>query len=113
MFNVQIVVGRIANVAKTEVYGGKKCTKFTVATTDYVNGEEKVEFHYITAWGKGLATLFGEKLKKGDAVAFMGRTEHSNFEKDGQQHRMTSVVIDENTRVSIVAKAKANRNSED
>jgi single-strand DNA-binding protein len=110
MMNAAFIVGRIATVPEVRSTGtGKKVTSFRVITTEYYDGEERATGHNITAWGKGLATLFGEKLKKGDAVGFIGRIENRSYEKDGQTFYSSSIVIGEDTRVAIISKAQANR----
>ena len=111
MMNAAFLVGRIANEPTVHnTQGGKKVTTFRLLTTEYYNNEEHVTGHNIKAWGKGLATLFGEKLAKGDAVGFIGRIENTSYEKDGETVYSSAVVIGEDTRVSIISRAQANRN---
>jgi len=77
---------------------GLAVCNFSVATTDYWidknTGErqEKTEWHRIVAFGKQAETL--EKyLKKGSSVFIEGRLQTRSWEKDGQTHYTTEIVV--------------------
>ena len=55
---------------------------------------EKAEFHNIVAWGK-LAEICGQLLHKGDKAYVDGRIQTRDWKtEDGQERRITEVVID-------------------
>lgn len=58
------------------------------------NWKEKTDWHRLVVWNK-LAEVAGEYCKKGDQVFVAGRLETRVWEKDGQKHYMTEVVVQE------------------
>lgn len=77
---------------------GMAVVNFSIATseqwTDKNSGEkqEKTEWHRVVAFGKPAETL--EKyLSKGSQVYIEGRLQTRNYEKDGQTHYITEVVV--------------------
>ena len=77
---------------------GAAVCNFSIATTDYWQDkntgdrQEKTEWHRICAFGKQAETL--EKyLKKGSAVFIEGKLQTRSWEKDGQTHYTTEVVV--------------------
>lgn len=55
---------------------------------------EKAEFHNVVAWGK-LADICGQLLHKGDKAYVEGRIQTRDWKtEDGQDRRITEVVID-------------------
>jgi len=55
--------------------------------------QEKTEFHNCVLWGK-LADIAGQYLSKGRRVYMEGRLETRNWEKDGQKHYRTEIIVD-------------------
>lgn len=56
--------------------------------------QEKVEFHNVVAWGK-LAEICGQLLHKGDKTFVEGRLQTRDWKtEDGQDRRITEIVID-------------------
>ena len=55
---------------------------------------DKTEWVNIVAWGK-LAEICGEYLKKGSKAYFAGKYTTEMYEKDGQKHYPTKVVVNE------------------
>jgi single-strand DNA-binding protein len=77
---------------------GQAMAKFSLATnrTWEKDGQksEKTEWHNIVIFGK-LAEVAGQWLSKGKQVYLEGRLETRNYEKDGQKHYMTEIVVNE------------------
>lgn len=77
---------------------GTPIANISVATsesrTDKQTGEkvEKTEWHRVVAFGK-LAEIIGEYVKKGTQVYIDGKLSTSQYEKDGQTHYATQVVV--------------------
>ena len=76
---------------------GKAVANFTVACNeswkdDAGNMQEKVEWVRIVAWEK-LAEICSQYLKKGSKVYVEGKLQTRSWEKDGQKHFATEVVI--------------------
>ncbi len=79
--------------------GTAVCT-FGVATnrswvpSDGGDRQEETEYHNIVAWSK-LAEICGQLLKKGDKVYVDGRIRTREWKsQDGQDRRVTEIVID-------------------
>ena len=77
---------------------GLAVVNFSVATTDYWTDkntgdrQEKTEWHRIVAFGKQAETL--EKyLSKGSSVFIEGRLQTRSWEKEGQTHYTTEIVV--------------------
>ncbi len=69
-------------------------TNRTWASADGGEKQEKVEFHNIVAWSK-LADICGQLLHKGDKVFVEGRLQTREWKADdGQDRRITEIVID-------------------
>lgn len=63
----------------------------------YMAGDEKKEevtFINLVVWGKQ-AEVMAEHLKKGSGVFVEGRIQTRSWEKDGQKHSVTEVVVEE------------------
>jgi len=95
--NKQMLIGHVGRDAEIRyTQSGQAVASFSVATSEKwkdKDGErkEKTTWHNITAWGK-LAEICGEYVTKGRQVFVEGRTEHEEYEKDGQKRRATKVV---------------------
>lgn len=79
--------------------GGAVCN-FTVATSeiwkDKNTGEqqEKTEWHRIVAFQKR-AEIIAEWMKKGSKIYIEGHLQTRKWEKDGQDHYSTEIVVDD------------------
>jgi len=77
---------------------GLAVVNFSIATseqwTDKNTGakQEKTEWHNIVAFGKP-AEILEKYLSKGSQVYIEGRLQTSTYEKDGQTHYMTKIVV--------------------
>lgn len=77
---------------------GDAVANFSVATTekwkDKNTGEqkEKTEWHRVTVWGR-LAEVVGQYLKKGSKVYVEGKLQTRQYEKEGQTHYATEIVM--------------------
>lgn len=111
MMNYQILVGRIATVPETTPTTNSVVTKFKLITSKWVKGKEETQTHYIVAWGQGLATFFNDHVAKGDAIGFIGDPVERKVEgRDGAPPKyFREVVIGQNTEISIITRAQANR----
>lgn len=99
--NKVIIVGNAARDPETRYMpSGAAVTNFTVATSEFWkdkdSGErkEKTEFHRCVAFNK-LGEIVGEYLKKGGKVYVEGSLRTRQYEKDGQKHYATEIVVSE------------------
>jgi len=90
-------LGKDPEVRRTQ--GGNVVASFSVATSeswrDRNSGEkkEKTEWHNVVVWSEGLAKVAEDYLSKGSKVLIQGKLQTRQWEKDGQKHYSTEVVL--------------------
>lgn len=96
--NTAFLIGRLGKEPDVKyTQDGKMITSFNLATDEQwkdKNGErvKKTEWHKIVTFGK-LAEICGNYLKKGSKVFCSGRIETQSWEKDGQKHYKTVIIL--------------------
>lgn len=71
---------------------GQAIAKFSLATTERKNGEDKTEWHWITAFGR-LAEVCAEYLEKGRQVYIEGRLQTRTWDGAEGDRRFRTEVI--------------------
>lgn len=101
MINKVILLGRLGQTPELKkLKSGTSITKFSVCTSrKWYNEEtaalmEEKEWHNITVF-KNKAENICKYCKKGDLVYFEGRLKTSNYEKEGQKHYRTEIIVDD------------------
>ena len=98
--NTVILVGNLGQdplVSNTQ--SGSKIVSFSLATTDTwrdkASGErrDRTEWHRIVIFSAGLAETAERYLRKGSKVYLEGSLQTREYEKDGQRHFTTEVVL--------------------
>ena len=94
----------IGNVGKDpevkEFENGGKVANFTVAVTERgYKAEDGTEIQDRSEWfncvaRKGLATVVGQYVKKGNKVYVEGKIRTRKYEKDGQNHELKEIIVD-------------------
>jgi single-strand DNA-binding protein len=77
--------------------GGAAVATFSLATNEAYkdkdgNWQERPEWHRLVVWNKQAETA-AEYLKKGQQVYIEGRLQTRTWEKDGQKHYTTEIVV--------------------
>lgn len=77
--------------------GGAAVATVSLATNESYkdkegNQQDKTEWHRLVIWNKQ-AEIAAEYLKKGAQIFVEGKLQTRNWEKDGQKHYMTEVVV--------------------
>jgi single-strand DNA-binding protein len=77
--------------------GGAAVATLSLATTEAEkdkdgNWQERPEWHRLVVWNKQ-AEIAAEYLKKGQQVFVEGRLKTRNWEKDGQKHYTTEIIV--------------------
>lgn len=95
-------VNLIGNIGMDPEYksleSGKKCARFTMATTDEFKDHEgskisETTWHNIVAWN-GLADIVMKYLKKGKEVAVEGKITYQSYQdKKGVTKYVTEIVM--------------------
>ena len=91
-----ILIGRLtADPEIRQTNSGKTVASYRLAVDRSVKSEGQPEADFIncTAWGK--TGEFAEKyLHKGMKIAIEGRIQTGSYEKDGQKHYTTEIIVD-------------------
>jgi len=89
-------LGRDPEIRYTQ--NGVAVTNFSIATSEEWNDkntgekQEKTEWHRIVAFSKP-AEVLGKYLEKGSKVYIEGRLQTRSWDKDGQTHYTTEIVV--------------------
>lgn len=100
MANKVILIGRLGKDPELKYTpDGMAVCNFSLATSDRYkdkNGEKKevTDWHNITAYNRR-AEICAEYLKKGSQVYIEGKLKTQSWEKDGQRHYKTFVVLED------------------
>ena len=91
------LIGYVGNDPEiTELEGGKKLAKFSLATNEIYNnaaGERTLstEWHTIIAWDRQ-AEIAEKYVQKGKEIAVSGRITHRSYDdNEGQKKRITEI----------------------
>jgi len=91
------LIGYVGNDPEiTELEGGKKLAKFSLATNEIYNnaaGERtfSTEWHTIIAWGRQ-AEIAEKYVQKDKEIAVSGRITHRSYDNnEGQKKRITEI----------------------
>lgn len=96
----------VKNPKIKELAGGKTVAQLEVAVNyDDTEGEKRVSFFDIEAWGQ-LAQSAAETLKKGQRVSVFGNLKQERWEKDGKTHSKIKIVATEITSYQAVLPEK-------
>lgn len=76
---------------------GSAVCSFSLATNESYKDKEgnqvdRAEWHKLVVWGKQ-AEIAGKYLKQGQQVFIEGKLQTRSWEKDGQKHYMTEIVV--------------------
>jgi single-strand DNA-binding protein len=105
MYQRFIAVGRLGRdpEVSTTTHGGRMAT-MSLATSDYVKGEERTEWHRIVIWDEKLVEVIERRARKGTLVAVEGQIRTRKWQKDGREMASTEVVLDRfNSRLQILS----------
>ncbi len=98
--NKVILVGNLGQDPRvSNTQSGSKVVSFSLATTDSwrdrASGERKdrTEWHRIVIFNSGLADTAERFLHKGSKVYLEGSLQTREYEKDGQRHFTTEIVL--------------------
>jgi single-strand DNA-binding protein len=109
--NKVILGGRlVANPETKSTPNGSTVTTCSIAVNRKFQpkgGEKQSDFFTLQAWGK-TGDLLGRFFKKGSSICVVGSIQNRSWEKDGQKHYMTDIIVDE---ISFVDSRQDNNNS--
>lgn len=93
--NISLLTGRTtSDIVLKQTQSGKLVCSFTLAVKRPYS-KDTTDFIDMQAWGKTAETL-SSLVKKGTLIAISkGHLETRTWEKDGQKHKATEVVVEE------------------
>lgn len=92
--NKVIIAGRLTRDPELlKSSSGTSITKLSLATSRKYKDKEETEFHNIVSFGKQAETI-NEYCEKGQLLLVEGRLQTSNWEKDGNKHYRTEVILE-------------------
>ena len=99
MINKVFLLGHVGQDPEAkDTQGGASYCRFSIATNEVwkdTSGakQERTTWHNVMAWGRQ-AEVALQYLHKGNLVHIEGRLRNNEWEKDGQKHRSTAIVVD-------------------
>lgn len=113
MLNQLILVGRLVNDPKlVETDNEKKVCNITLAVSrpyKNSNGEYETDFVDSVLWGN-VAESVASYCKKGDMIGIRGRVQSRIIEKDDQKVKLTELVAEKATFLSLAKKPQDKEN---
>lgn len=97
-FNRVMLLGHVGKDPELKfIPSGSAVCSFSLATNESYKDKEgnqvdRVEWHKLVVWGKQ-AEIAGKYLKQGAQIFVEGKLQTRSWEKDGQKHYMTEVVV--------------------
>lgn len=109
MFQRFIAVGRLGRDPEiNSTPNGTKLATVSLATSEYVKGEERTEWHRVVVWDEKLIEVLERRAKKGTMIVVEGQVRTRRWQKEGREILSTEIVLDRfNSRLQILAGAKA------
>lgn len=105
-------LGRDPEIATTAA--GVRVASLRLATSEYVKGEERTEWHRVVVWDDKLIDVLERRAKRGSLVAVEGQVRTRRWQKEGRDIFTTEIVLDRFTsRLQILANARSQGEMED
>lgn len=94
MTNKVILIGRVGRLEAATTRGGTPVLEMSLATTEkaYKDRPERTDWHRCFMFGTR-AQAVGQFLKVGTLVYVEGKIQYDSWEKDGQKHYATKIIL--------------------
>jgi single-strand DNA-binding protein len=113
MYQRFIAVGRLGRDPEVTTAGnGSRYATLSLATSEFVKGEERTEWHRVVVWDEKLVEVVERRAAKGTLVAIEGQVRTRKWQqKDGREGTTTEVVLDRfNSRLRVLDRGAAAAN---
>lgn len=113
MYQRFIAVGRLGRDPEVTTAGnGSRYATLSLATSEFVKGEERTEWHRVVVWDEKLVEVLERRAAKGTLVAIEGQVRTRKWQqKDGREGTTTEVVLDRfNSRLRVLDRGAAATN---
>ncbi|HVS78440.1 MAG TPA: single-stranded DNA-binding protein [Steroidobacteraceae bacterium] len=95
MYQRFIAVGRLGREPEvTTTPKGIRVATLSLATSDFVKGEERTEWHRVVVWDERLIDVVERRAQRGSLVAVEGQVRTRRWLRDGHEVATTEVVLD-------------------
>lgn len=92
--NLVVLMGNVGKDPETtESKGGMSISKFSLATSNKVKGEDKTTWHNLVAFDK-TAQSIAQHVSKGTKILVQGRIDNQTYEKDGEKRSYSCVIVE-------------------
>lgn len=114
--NRATLIGNLGNDPKVKDIGdGKEIVTFSVATTEtWVRDglkRERTEWHYVVIFHQGICNI-AKRMRKGSKVYLEGNIQTRKFQKNGQEVRVTEIVLQGSSVLILLDSKRDNGRSE-
>jgi single-strand DNA-binding protein len=109
MYQRFIAVGRLGRDPEIgTTANGSRVATLSLATSDFVRGEERTEWHRVVVWDEKLVEVLERRAKRGTLVAVEGQVRTRRWLKDGREAVSTEIVLDRfHSRLQILGNGRA------
>jgi len=92
--NKVILVGRLGKDPQRKVTRDRKeFSVFSMATSKKIKDEERTTWHNVIVWNESTAKYVNSYARTGTLIYVEGEIEVRNYDKDGQTHYVTEVIV--------------------
>jgi single-strand DNA-binding protein len=111
MYQRFIAVGRLGRDPEvTTTQKGLKVATLSLATSDYVKGEERTEWHRVVVWDEHLIDVVERRAQRGSLVAVEGQVRTRRWLKNGREVVTTEIVLDRfNSRLRVLGNGRTEK----
>lgn len=114
MYQRFIAVGRLGRDPEIGAsVNGVRHANLSLATSEYIKGEERTEWHRVVVWDEKLIEVIQRRTRKGTLVVIEGQIRTRKWQKDGRDVYTTEVVLDRfHSRLQVLANARTGEEEE-
>ena len=107
MYQRFIAIGRLGRDPEIRAANGSRVATFSLATSEYVKGEERTEWHRVVVWDERLIETIERHATKGTLVLVEGQIRTRKWQKNGREGTTTEVVLDRfNSRLRLLGRGR-------
>lgn len=109
MFQRFIAVGRLGRDPEVHTTtSGARLAVFSLATSEFIKGEERTEWHRVVVWDEKLVEVIERRAVKGTLLLLEGQVRTRKWQRDGNDVFTTEVVLDRfHSRLQILGGARS------
>jgi single-strand DNA-binding protein len=107
MYQRFIAIGRLGRDPEIRGSNGSRVATFSLATSEYVKGEERTEWHRVVVFDERLIETIERHVTKGTLVLIEGQIRTRKWQKQGREGTTTEVVLERfNSRMRLLGRGR-------